>query len=217
MFLNEKIAIMRKMNHLTQEDFAEEFGVSRQAVSKWENGTAVPDVQMLLKIADYYNLTLDQLARDDFDLPIAPHTVVDLKETTAEQTDDFCIERYLGKICDVSMNSFRYSVLRNIQIVGITGSMVCFIKKDRYGYFNKNKSLGILMKKDSEYTEHNEIACGKCTVYANKGTYWGGQLYAFSSIEDVTNTGIEVHTGKFVSTVSYDDLSVIMMTDKISR
>lgn len=53
------------MNNLTQEGFAEELGVSRQAVSKWENGTSIPDVQLLLRIADFYNLTLDQLVRDD--------------------------------------------------------------------------------------------------------------------------------------------------------
>ncbi len=38
MLLNEKITMIRKMNHLTQEEFAEELNVSRQAVSKWENG-----------------------------------------------------------------------------------------------------------------------------------------------------------------------------------
>ena len=80
MFLNEKITIIRKMNHLTQEDFAEELGISRQAVSKWETGAAVPDVQMLLKIADFYNLTLDQLVRDDFDLPTSAHMDDDSKE-----------------------------------------------------------------------------------------------------------------------------------------
>jgi len=40
MLLNEKITIIRKMNNLTQEGFAEELGVSRQAVSKWENGVS---------------------------------------------------------------------------------------------------------------------------------------------------------------------------------
>ena len=47
------------MNNLTQESFAEELGVSRQAVSKWENGSSVPDVQMLIRIADFYNMTLE--------------------------------------------------------------------------------------------------------------------------------------------------------------
>jgi len=69
MLLNEKISIIRKMNNLTQESFAEELAVSRQAVSKWEKGDSVPDVQMITKIADNYNITLDQLVRDEYDLP----------------------------------------------------------------------------------------------------------------------------------------------------
>lgn len=215
MLLNEKIVLIRKMNNLTQEGFAEELAVSRQAVSKWENGTSVPDVHMLLRIADYYNLTLDQLVRDDFDLPIAQYVDNYMEKNDNKHGMDFCIADYLGKVCDVSMNSFRYSVIRNVQIVGISGDMICFIKNNRYGYFNKNKSLGILIKSASDYTEQNEIVCGKCTVYTNKGTYFGGQTYAFSSIEKVTETGIEVHTGNFIANVSYNELSVIKMADKI--
>lgn len=63
---NEKISMIRKMNNLTQEGFAEKLGVSRQEVSKWEIGSSVPDVEILLSIADYYNLTLDQLVRDSY-------------------------------------------------------------------------------------------------------------------------------------------------------
>lgn len=212
MLLNEKISIIRKMNNLTQEGFAEELGVSRQAVSKWESGNAIPDVQLLLRIADFYNLTLDQLVRDDFDLPMAAGQESALEEQAEKE---FAIEAYLGKICDVSMNSFRYSVIRNVQIVGIYGNMVCFIKNKRYGYFNKDKSLGILVKGEKEFQEKNEILCGKCTVYVNKGTYFGGNTYAFSSIEKVSNEGVEIHTGKFVANVELKDVSVIMMSDKI--
>ncbi len=215
MRLHEKISIIRKMNNLTQEEFAEELGVSRQALSKWETGASVPDIQMLLKIADYYNVTLDQLARDDFDLLITQVSQNNLKETKTDT--DFCIQNYLGKVCDVSMNSFRYSVLRNVLIVGISGNMVAFVKRGRYGYFNKDKSLGILIKGEKAYSEKNEIVCGKCTVYTNNGTYFGGQTYVFSSIEKVSQSGIEVHTGKFVANVSFNELSVIMMTDKIGK
>jgi transcriptional regulator with XRE-family HTH domain len=88
MLLNEKISIIRKMNNMTQERFAEKLGVSRQAVSKWENGTAVPDVQMLIRISDFYNLTMDQLIRDDFDLPMAKCDEEKL-ESKEENISDF--------------------------------------------------------------------------------------------------------------------------------
>jgi len=213
MLLNEKITIIRKLNNLTQEIFAEELGVSRQALSKWENGTSVPDVQMLLRIADYYNMTLDQLVRDEYDLPMAGDT--DSCTELELKKDSFDIGNYIGKICDISMNSFRYSVIRNALIVGMYGNMICFVKRGRYGYFNINKSLGILIKEEKEYIEKNSIVLGKCTVYTNKGTYFGGNTYAFSSLEKVIKSGVEVHTGKFVANVSFDELSVIIMSEKI--
>lgn len=215
MLLNEKITIIRKMNNLTQEAFAEELGVSRQSVSKWESGASIPDVQLLIRIADFYNLTLDQLVRDDFDLPISPADEKKLLNDEKSDEDKFNIEAYLGKICDVSMNSFRYSVIRNVKIVGICQNMVCFEKNGRYGFFNNDKSLGILIKGEEEYIEHNEFVCGKCTVYVNKGTYFGGNTYAFSSIESVAEDKAEIHTGKFTATESLSDISVILMSDKI--
>ena len=216
MLLNEKITIIRKMNNLTQEGFAEELGVSRQAVSKWENGTSVPDVQLLLRIADFYNLTLDQLVRDDFDLPISS---LDEKKNADDLLDksNVSIDDYLGKICDVSMNSFRHSVIRNIKIVGSYKNLICFEKNGRYGFFNKNKSLGILTKREETFVERNDLVYGKCTVYVNKGTYFGGNTYAFSEIVPCEDEVIEIHTGKFVTKESLEDISVILMSDKINN
>lgn len=216
MLLNEKITIIRKMNNLTQEGFAEELGVSRQAVSKWKNGTSVPDVQLLLRIADFYNLTLDQLVRDDFDLPISS---LDEKKIADDLLDksNVSIDDYLGKICDVSMNSFRHSVIRNIKIVGSYKNLICFEKNGRYGFFNKNKSLGILTKREETFVEKNDLVYGKCTVYVNKGTYFGGNTYAFSEIVPCEDEVIEIHTGKFVTKESLEDISVILMSDKINN
>jgi len=216
MLLNEKITIIRKMNNLTQEGFAEELGVSRQAVSKWENGTSVPDVQLLLRIADFYNLTLDQLVRDDFDLPISSLDEKKIADNLLDKSN-VSIDDYLGKICDVSMNSFRHSVIRNIKIVGSYKNLICFEKNGRYGFFNKNKSLGILTKREETFVEKNDLVYGKCTVYVNKGTYFGGNTYAFSEIVPCEDEVIEIHTGKFVTKESLEDISVILMSDKINN
>ena len=74
MLLSEKISVIRKMNDLSQEQFAEELSVSRQAVSKWETGASVPDIKTLIKIADLYSITLDELVRDEYALPFSPKT-----------------------------------------------------------------------------------------------------------------------------------------------
>ena len=216
MNIGNVIMTKRKELGLTQQALAEKLHVSFQAVSKWENGTSIPDVQLLLKIADFYNLTLDQLVRDDFDLPISR---LDEKEIAGDLSDksSVSIDDYLGKVCDVSMNSFRHSVIRNIKIVGRYKNLICFEKNGRYGFFNKNKSLGILAKREEDYVAQNDIIYGKCSVYVNKGTYFGGNTYAFSEIVSCVEDTIEVHTGKFVAKESLEDISVILMSDKINH
>lgn len=67
MTLCEKLYELRKKNSLTQEEFGERMGVSRQAVSKWETGTAMPDTDKLIQIAKFYNITLDSLLNDEAD------------------------------------------------------------------------------------------------------------------------------------------------------
>lgn len=214
MLLNEKISIIRKMNNLTQERFAEELAVSRQAVSKWEKGDSVPDVQMITKIADNYNITLDQLVRDEYDLPGMKELSTNIEKE--EKETPIQIERYIGKICDVSMNSFRYSVIRNIEIIGICNNMVCFIKNQKYGYFNIKKSMGLLMKNEGTSSIiKNELISGKCTVFVNKGTYFGGMTYAFSEIKEIKKDSIIVTTGRFESEISLEEVAVIFMSQKV--
>lgn len=55
----------RTSKNLPQEDLANEFFVSRQLISKWENGKSYPDVEQLLKLSDFFSLTLDELMRGD--------------------------------------------------------------------------------------------------------------------------------------------------------
>lgn len=64
MTLGEKITDLRKKRGLSQEDLAITLGVSRQAVSKWEVGDAMPDTDKIIALADYFDVTTDWLLRD---------------------------------------------------------------------------------------------------------------------------------------------------------
>lgn len=213
MQLNEKLTMLRKQNNLTQEQFAEEMSVSRQTISKWERGDSVPDINSLIQIADFYEISLDQLVRDEYG--ILPSE--GWKETEGNQEEKASqYNEYIGKVCDISMNSFRYAVIRNAEIVGITDEMLCFLKNKRLGFVNVNKITGILEKKEGNDTLRvEELATGKCTVYVNKGTYFGGMTYLFSAITEVLENEIVVKTGDFVSKVPKKDISVILMKEKI--
>jgi len=67
MTLSDKLSDLRRMRHLTQEQLAELLGVSRQAVSKWESGTAYPETDKLIRISKLFDCSLDYLLRDDLE------------------------------------------------------------------------------------------------------------------------------------------------------
>ena len=64
------VRILNKLRtdaHLSQEQFAELFDVSRQAVQKWESGAAVPDLDNLIKNSKHFGVSLDALVMDSAD------------------------------------------------------------------------------------------------------------------------------------------------------
>lgn len=63
--LSEKLYMLRKKSGLSQEQLAEQLNVSRQAISKWESGTSIPESDKLIAISQYFNVTLDHLMKED--------------------------------------------------------------------------------------------------------------------------------------------------------
>ena len=63
----EMLIMLRKKNGISQEEFGQTIGVSRQAVSKWESGESMPDIEKLKRISNYYGLTIDDLLNGKVD------------------------------------------------------------------------------------------------------------------------------------------------------
>lgn len=59
--IGSTIAVLRKKNSMTQEELAVKIGVSAQSVSKWENGTNMPDITLLPVIAETFDISIDFL------------------------------------------------------------------------------------------------------------------------------------------------------------
>lgn len=66
MNIGNKIKILRKQRGITQEQLADSIGVSFQAVSKWENNIALPDITLAPILASYFGVSMDELF--DFNL-----------------------------------------------------------------------------------------------------------------------------------------------------
>lgn len=63
--IGDNIKFYRKKNQLTQDDIAEACNVTRQAVSKWENGETIPDIEKCDRLASFYGIKLDALMHYD--------------------------------------------------------------------------------------------------------------------------------------------------------
>ena len=67
MAFQEKLFGLRKQAGMTQSDLGEKLNVSRQTVSRWELGTAKPEIDTLIAISDLFDVSLDYLLRDKSD------------------------------------------------------------------------------------------------------------------------------------------------------
>ncbi len=63
--IGRKLYDLRKQSGFTQDYVAEKLGVSAQAVSKWENDIACPDIMTLPNIAELYGITIDELFKNE--------------------------------------------------------------------------------------------------------------------------------------------------------
>lgn len=65
--IGERIRLLRTENNLSQESFAKKIGSNQKQVSKWERGQIEPNIDMLTKLADYFETTVDYLiGRKDY-------------------------------------------------------------------------------------------------------------------------------------------------------
>lgn len=65
MKLNEKLRKLRNQKQLTQEALAEKLNVSRQAITKWEKGEGIPDIENITQISRFFGITIDELIKEE--------------------------------------------------------------------------------------------------------------------------------------------------------
>ena len=80
MSTGENIQYLRKRDGYTQERFAEELGVSRQTISKWESDSCFPEMDKLLLMCDMFRCKLDDLVRGDVQAETAKDTAYRIRD-----------------------------------------------------------------------------------------------------------------------------------------
>ena len=114
--IGEFIKKLRKDNHLTQKEFAELFGVTYQAVSKWENGNSTPDISLLSPLARALDTSLDVLL--SFQKELSDNDISDIK---GELTTIFLTKGYDNGISKSKeyLKEYPNSVSLKLSIAGL--------------------------------------------------------------------------------------------------
>ena len=75
MLLGERLRETRQKKGVSQSTVAEHLNISRQSISKWENNSSYPDLDNLVRLSEYYEVTVDDLLKENQGLKkkIAPN------------------------------------------------------------------------------------------------------------------------------------------------
>lgn len=70
--IGKNLTRLRKLSNMTQLELAEKLNYSDKSVSKWEQGNGIPDVRILVQLAELFNVSVDDLVREHTDKPVVP-------------------------------------------------------------------------------------------------------------------------------------------------
>lgn len=139
MSVGERIAELRKLQNLTQGQLADALQLSRQAVSKWENGQTSPDSQNLIQLAELLDTDIEYLATGRKTYGRRPPVVIKTVETVEKvvekpviQVVETVIEKVIEKPTiqyvekPVVKKVFRVKYRRNPAELAIVGG-ICFL------------------------------------------------------------------------------------------
>lgn len=105
MILADKIIDLRKKQGWSQEELAEQLGVSRQSVSKWESGMSVPDLNKIIAMSELFGVSTDYLVKDTLEEPTPSETeahdsAAPARTVTAEEANDYmaAVEKHSKRI-----------------------------------------------------------------------------------------------------------------------
>ena len=145
MKLCDKIIKLRRAQGLSQEELAERLGISRQAVSKWESGQSMPDIDKIVLLSEFFGVTTDYLLKDLKDDSFEPECSNDdvfSEKEEAEQIPDISE----GEIKKIFCEKYREAKLISIAVLLFILSplaLICLLSVADYGILKESVALAI--------------------------------------------------------------------------
>lgn len=125
----DNLVQMRKALQMTQEDIAEQLGVTRQSVAKWESGETVPDLDKCKLLADIFGVSLDDLANyeseENYGLGVPPKGKHLFGLVTVGDKGQIVIPAKARKIFEISAGD-------RLLVLGDEGQGIAIVKADSF-------------------------------------------------------------------------------------
>ena len=172
MNFSEKLKEIRKKEGISQEQLAERIGVSRQAITKWETGKGLPDVENMAIIAEIFKTSIDELLRDSVTKAV-PATFVYTSETIYDIDCEKHFDINIGNAATIMLSSGddeKLHVKLSSETLENIGSMfkiklddkknkldVICLNKNKLSRFEAEESLTVEIILPNKYSDHCEI------------------------------------------------------------
>jgi len=141
--IGNKIRSLRKARNISQEVLAQYLGVSFQSVSKWENGSTLPDVTLIPAIASFFEVSTDELfdynrMETERKVDIICHNAAQFRHSDparAEQMLRDGLKQYPGN--DIILNNLLYTMQvpeRNLEVVDLCKALIESTRMDDVRY-----------------------------------------------------------------------------------
>lgn len=132
MILADKITDLRKKNGWSQEELANQLGVSRQAVSKWESASSIPDLDKIVKMSIIFGVSTDYLLKDSLEERRDTEEILECNTAELGMDDEKGIRMISMETANVYLDLLRnissrialgvsLCILSPIMLIGLTG------------------------------------------------------------------------------------------------
>ncbi|MBD5510805.1 MAG: helix-turn-helix transcriptional regulator [Lachnospiraceae bacterium] len=173
MNFSEKLKEIRKKEGISQEQLAEKIGVTRQAITKWETGKGLPDVENMVIIAEIFKTTIDELLMNSVTKE-TPEPFVYTSETIYDIDCEKHFDINIGSAATIMLSSGddeKLHVRLSSETLENLGSMykiklddgknkldVICLNKNKLSRYEAEESLTVEIILPNQYSDHCEIA-----------------------------------------------------------
>lgn len=149
MTFQEKLKTLRKQKNISQEQMAEKIHVSRQAITKWESGNGLPDIENLIAISGLFNESLDALLSEEKSL-MSKHEFLYESRTAYDLDSPKKIDLKIGTAHEVIIEK---TMDEKIQLIAASNKLDSLTKQVKVKIVENKRQMDVVVKHSSDLSD----------------------------------------------------------------